>query len=104
MKNLEMIKKMVAEDVQEAMDKLIGVLIELEDEDMIDSEEVFYNKYSNGGFFKCEGVITSDDLYLTDRCYYEYEENENGSILVKEITKESIMNTITEIENILKVA
>ena len=104
MKNLEMIKKMVAEDIQEAMDKLIGILIELEDEDMIDSEEVFYNKYSNGEFFKCEGVIKDIDLDLMNNCYYEYKRLEDGLVSVKEITQESIMNTIAEIEDILKVA
>lgn len=104
MKNLEMIKKMVAEDIQEAMDKLIGILIELEDEDMIDSEEVFYNKYSNGEFFKCEGVIKDIDLHLMNNYYYEYKRLEDGLVSVKEITQESILNTIAEIEDILKVA
>jgi len=90
--------------IQEALDKLESITFYLEDEGILDANEVFFGKYGNGGFFMCKGVQLDEDVDLNDSYFYEHKKLENGTIFVKYPTKESIMNTVIEIENILKLS
>jgi hypothetical protein len=101
LKKLEVIKEIVEKNIQEAVNELISYALFLEDEGLIDCEYAIWGKYVEYGNFSRSDIVNEYDFELSYDCWYENIEVEEG-LIVKEITKESVLNTIVEFENLIK--
>lgn len=105
MKKLEMVKNLAKKgNMQKALEKFLDVVFVSDDIEMTD---VFMKRYQTG-----ESIYQFYGEYLNDNCVelepdgtiYEYYEEKDGSIMVIDVTKESLLNAVKEFENLLKVA
>lgn len=103
MEKLEMVKKLAQQGkIQKALNKLADIIFEPSDMELTD---VFMKKYQTGEMIlEMFEDLNDDSIEMELDEYYEFYDLEDGTTMAIEITTESIMNTIAEVENILKVA
>jgi len=103
MKKLEMIKELVKQgEIQKALSKLADITLLSHNEEL---EKVFMKRYSTGESIVQLGKLNKDCADInSDGTVYEYNKVNDGTWMVINVTTESIMNAINEIEDILKVA
>jgi hypothetical protein len=105
MNKLELIKKMIEEDVQKAVNELMSYVLLLEDEGIVSCDNPIWGKYVEYGNFTEAVIINEYDFDLLDNHWYEdLNMGNRDGFIVKEITKESVLNIIAEFENLLKIA
>jgi hypothetical protein len=105
MNKLEVIRKMVEKDIQGAVSELMSYSLSLENEGIIGCDYTIFAKYVEYGNFNESDITNEYDFELLENNWYEdLNVGSKEGFIVKEITKESVLNTILEFENLLRVA
>jgi hypothetical protein len=105
MKNIEIVKKLIQEgSIQEALEKFSDIVFE---SDSVEVTNVFMNKYQTGeSIYQLYGNDLNDSCVdiESDGTIYEVYEKEDESIMVINVTKESLINVVKNFEKLLNVA
>jgi hypothetical protein len=105
LEKLELIKEIAEKDIQEAVKKLYSYSFDLEDMGLVEPDEGdIYSRYVEYGNIENKYIVNISEVEFNKGLFYYYEDTnarKEGYIL-KEITKESILNTISEFENLIK--
>lgn len=112
LKELNIVKELTQEGkIQNAVSGLWRFSYDLDNEVLMN---LFLGKYINkevlnnmSGRFEKFNIIIDENIDFKNakiETYYEMNNLENGKTLIQEVAKDSIMESIKEVENILKVA
>ena len=104
MKKLEMVKKLAQEGkIQRALNKLSDIVYTPCNTELI--EDAFMSKYQTGDMIlQMFEDLDENSVEMELNEYYEMYDLEDGTTMAIEITTESIMKIVEEMERLLKVA